>query len=331
MLASCASCRMRSNMREASDSLSRPSSSNARWRVALALVTASPWTSDSTARRTRSNASARVRRSPLRPMASDTSVLVNVGAMATGASAAGAARSPPSRSAPSRRSRNRSRPRPRRRPRSRPSPRLSAPSLVSAPSSPGSGRMPSDAITAFGSTSSATGVAISAVSSSATSDAASAAGASPSRGSPSRGSRSRSKRSRPRPRRPRRPRRSSRASRDSSAGAAAFGATVSLAAATGATVPSGTSTSSWPLSSFVTLIRPRCCASCTKRENFGCPRFFSSNDASISCITCLRRSLRITSLLRFMRPSASVTSSHGSQRVVSSSPLFTRPARALYE
>ena len=68
MFASCASCRMRSNMRELNDSLSRPSRSNAFVRAALALVESSPCTSASTARRTRSKASLRVRRSPLLPM-----------------------------------------------------------------------------------------------------------------------------------------------------------------------------------------------------------------------------------------------------------------------
>ena len=62
------------------------------------------------------------------------------------------------------------------------------------------------------------------------------------------------------------------------------------------------------------------------------PRFFSSNIGSISCITCLRRSERITSPFICMRLMASVTSSHGSHFLVPvSSPLFTRPASALYE
>ena len=179
------------------------------------------------------------------------------------------------------------------------------------------------------------GVGISAVTSSAASTASPGAAASaPSiaAASPSRGSRSRSKRSRPRPRRPRRPRRSrssraSRVSRDSPSA----GTSAAAGGGTGGRPPSGTSISSCPLSSFVTVSNPRCWASCTNRENFGWPRFFSSNDASISCITCLRRSERITSPLRFMRPTASVTSAHGSQRVDSSSPLRTNPASALYE
>ena len=273
-------------------------------------------------------------------MASETSVLRNAGATS------GRAVSPPARgsgrasalvgSPSSRRSRNRSRPRPRpRRPRSpRPSGRASgagaasAGAVSSALAAAGNGRMPSAAITVCGSIISPTGIGISAVSSSATSTSAPRSAPS-SAGSPSRGSRSRSPRSRPRPRRPRRPRRS-RSSRPSRSRRSSAG-TVGVAAAAATTVPSGTSTSSWPLSSLVTFRSPRCCASCTKRENFGWPRFFSSNDASISCITCLRRSLRMTSPLRFMRPTASVTSSQGSQRVVSSSPVFTRPASALYE
>ena len=60
------------------------------------------------------------------------------------------------------------------------------------------------------------------------------------------------------------------------------------------------------------------------------PRFFSSNVLSISCITCFRRSDRITSLLRCMRVIASVTNSHGSYfATLSPSPDFTRPASAL--
>ncbi len=80
---------------------------------------------------------------------------------------------------------------------------------------------------------------------------------------------------------------------------------------------------------LVTTRRPRCAASLTNRENFGIPRFFSSNVLSICCITCLRRSARITSPLRFMRAIASETSSHGSRFTTSSSPVFTNPASAL--
>lgn len=60
---------MRSNMRSLSDSLSRPRSSNARWRTVLAFTTDSPVTSESTDLRTRSKAPLRVRRSPLLPTA----------------------------------------------------------------------------------------------------------------------------------------------------------------------------------------------------------------------------------------------------------------------
>ena len=64
-----------------------------------------------------------------------------------------------------------------------------------------------------------------------------------------------------------------------------------------------------------------------KRENFDMPRFFSSKVGSISCITCFRRSLRITSPFFDMRVMASVTSSHGSHFcAVGSSFAFTRPA-----
>jgi hypothetical protein len=88
-------------------------------------------------------------------------------------------------------------------------------------------------------------------------------------------------------------------------------------------------TSSWPFSSFVMVTSPRAAASCTKRENFDIPRFFSSNVASMSCITCFKRSERITSPFFAIRPTASTTSSHGSHFTVSSSEDFTSPANAL--
>ena len=145
--------------------------------------------------------------------------------------------------------------------------------------------------------------------------------------------RGRSSRSRPRPRRPRRLRPPSRL-----ASAAATGSVPradSSAAAVSASraspmAPLGRPISSCPFSSLVAESRPRCTASCTKRENFAMPRSFSSNELSISCITCLRRSERMTSPLRCMRLTASVTSSHGSHFFAgSSSRFFTRPARAL--
>ena len=60
--ASCASLRIRTNMRSLRLSESRPSSCRARRRTSLASPSSSPGASSSTARRTRSNASLRVRR-----------------------------------------------------------------------------------------------------------------------------------------------------------------------------------------------------------------------------------------------------------------------------
>ena len=94
--------------------------------------------------------------------------------------------------------------------------------------------------------------------------------------------------------------------------------------------PVGGATSSWPFSSLVTTSSPFCAASWQNFENFEMPRFFSSNVPSISCITCLRRSERMTSPLRTMRLIDSVTSSHGSYLAAPSfSPDFTSPASAL--
>ena len=60
------------------------------------------------------------------------------------------------------------------------------------------------------------------------------------------------------------------------------------------------------------------------------PRSFSSNEASISCMTCFRRSERMTSPFFFIRPTASLTSSQGSHFCAGSWSFdFTRPARAL--
>ena len=338
MFASCASCRMRSNMRALNDSLSRPSSSNAFARAALALVESSPCTNASTARRTRSNASPRVRRSPLLPMCPATAepkagvaaacvAATDGGAATIGASAASAAPSASTRGSRPSRSRKRSRPRPRRL-RPRRASRSASPSVVaSTPGSPVASACAGAPMTASPNVGVKPACSAASNASSAASCSASAASCAASRTSPSTGVRS--NRSRPRPRRPRRLRRSSRSrslsSRRASAGAAALGLEA------GATLPSGVSISSWPLSSFVTLSSPFWAASWTKRENFGMPRFFSSNDASISCMTCLSRSERITSPLRFMRFTDSVTSAHGSQRVDSSSPVLVRPASALYE
>ena len=67
---SCASLRIRSKLRSLRLSLSRPSRSKAFARTARADAATSPLTSAVVARRTRSNASCRVRRSPLRPTSS---------------------------------------------------------------------------------------------------------------------------------------------------------------------------------------------------------------------------------------------------------------------
>ena len=119
-----------------------------------------------------------------------------------------------------------------------------------------------------------------------------------------------SSRSRPRPRPPRRPRRG-RSESAPSARRSPLGVAEVRAGSAGA--PSATSTSIWPFSRRETLMSPFAAASWQKRENLAMPRLPSSKLESISCMTCLRRSERMTSPLRFMRFTASVTSSHGSR------------------
>ncbi len=82
---------------------------------------------------------------------------------------------------------------------------------------------------------------------------------------------------------------------------------------------------------LVATIRLRFRASSTNFENRFIPTFFSSNDGSISCITCLSRSERITSPRLRISSTASTTSSHGSRCTASSSPTRVRPASSLYE
>ena len=97
----------------------------------------------------------------------------------------------------------------------------------------------------------------------------------------------------------------------------------------GAAAPS--SISYWPLSSLLATMSPRRRASSTNFEKRFMPTFFSSNDGSISCMTCLSRSERITSPRFFISSTASTTSSQGSRRTGSSSPTRVRPASSLYE
>ncbi len=246
---------MRWNNRSASDSESRPSSlcAVARTSFARADISELPFAIACIARRTRSNASSRVRRSPCISAAAAAASGAWEGADATAAAG------------------------------------TSDVAACGATASPGADSSPS-------------------------AGAAVGAAAASRRGS----------RSRPRP--PRRPRpRSSRGPRASRAG----GVTAPAAGATAAAASSGRPTSSWPFSSLVSLSKPREAASCTKRENLGWPRSFSSKLESSSCITCLSRSERMTSPFRFMRVSASLTSSHGSFRTPSSSFVLTRPASAL--
>ena len=281
---SCASLRMRGKFRSLRLSLSWPSTSRALVRTTLARTAASPEVRAATVRRRRSNASSRVRRSPVAPIGS-------AGAGCGGRSGRG--------------------------PRSGRAERVGGVTAGTAnASAPSTGALGAAAATGDGT------------------PASIAIAASPSSGSsPGRSVRGRSSRSRPRPRRPRRPRLPTALSPAASAGAsvrAASSAAAFSAARASPFAPLGRPISSWPFSSFVAERRPRCTASCTKRENFAIPRSFSSNELSISCMTCFRRSERMTSPLRFMRLTASVTSSQGSHFLAGSSSLFfTRPARAL--
>ena len=139
MSASCASRSTRLKNRSLRLSLSRPSSSNARWRSADAGTAASPCTMAAAVRRTRSKASSLVRRSPERPMLSSGAWGLGLGAWAAagglatalspvlGASRCAGCEPVTSRS---RRSSPRPRPRPPRRPRR---PRSSRSPLDAAP------------------------------------------------------------------------------------------------------------------------------------------------------------------------------------------------------
>ena len=86
-----------------------------------------------------------------------------------------------------------------------------------------------------------------------------------------------------------------------------------------------------PLSSLVTLISPLEPASVTNLLNRLKPAFRSSKFESICCITCLRRSERITSPFFTICAAASFTSSHGSRWADGVSGSLVRPARSLYE
>ena len=306
--ASWASCRIRVKLRSFRLSLSRPSSAAALSRTASMAAGMSFFTVAATDLRTRSNASLRVRRSPTRPMVSRPCAARGVsprGISGAGATMSGVA----ARGVSLRAGRS---PRPERERSGRVRSGRDAGAASTATSSVG------DASGATTSPSIATTVASMA-------SAASAGASVPSVGT--RASRSRPPRPRPRPRRRREPR-----SSPSSFSAASSSAPATSPLATAGEVPAllpGGAISNWPFSSRVSVSSPFCAASCTNFENFDMPRSFSSKPLSMSCMTCLRRSARMTSPLRTMRASDSVTSSHGSRLTVSSSLVFTRPARAL--
>ena len=118
-----------------------------------------------------------------------------------------------------------------------------------------------------------------------------------------------------------------RGPRDRSSRGASVRSPVGCAAAPGTPGPSPISYC--PLSSLVRLMSPLCAASTTnfeKREN---PRSFSLKVGSISCITCLSRSERMTSLCAVICFTASITSSHGSWRTWVTSDSLVSPASSL--
>src|SRR2546430_126340 len=101
------------------------------------------------------------------------------------------------------------------------------------------------------------------------------------------------------------------------------------AAAPGTPAPSAISYC--PLSSLVRWMRPLWAASTTnfeKREN---PASFSSKVGSISCMTCFKRSERMTSLCAVICFTASTTSSQGSRRTYVRSLSLVKPPSSLYE
>jgi uncharacterized protein (TIGR00288 family) len=83
--------------------------------------------------------------------------------------------------------------------------------------------------------------------------------------------------------------------------------------AAGAPADVGGATSNWPLSSLVTSTTPFCPASTTNLLKRLKPALRSSKLGSICCITCLRRSERMTSPFRAICATASPASSHGSR------------------
>src|SRR5207302_95825 len=130
----------------------------------------------------------------------------------------------------------------------------------------------------------------------------------------------------PPPRRPRPAsgRRSRPRERSSRSCGGALNTPAGCAAAPGTPAPSAISYC--PLSSLLRLMSPLWAASTTnfeKREN---PASFSSNVGSISCITCFRRSERMTSLCAVICFTASTTSSQGSRRTYVTSLSLVNPA-----
>ena len=89
-------------------------------------------------------------------------------------------------------------------------------------------------------------------------------------------------------------------------------------------------TSYWPFSIFLSSSSPFWAASVRKRENLLKPMAFSSKVESMSSITCLRRSDRMTSRRFAICSTAFCTSVHGSCWLnVSPVPAFLRPERVV--
>jgi hypothetical protein len=89
------------------------------------------------------------------------------------------------------------------------------------------------------------------------------------------------------------------------------------------------STANCPFSNLVIATRPRWLASSKNLLNRLKPASFSSKLGSMDCITCFKRSERITSSSCFMRMTASTTNSHGSRLVYSVSPSRVRPVSSV--